>query len=295
MISFIVPCYNQASYLDEALRAVFAQSYPDWECIIVNDGSLDNTDEIVKPWLTKDKRFSYIKRQHSGVSSARNAGLGLARGAYIQFLDSDDTIAQFKFEKQFAFLVEHPEVSVVYSATRYFVAEKPTDFFSIGVNGQIPTINLDRSDSDQLHNFFWHNPTTICAPLYRAELFKKYGLFDESLRSAEDWDLHFRFAFGKEIFHFEKITGAECFVRLHPTSAMRDIELNNNSYMQFLEKQKRILPLEVINQTYFFLGLPDGYHLPEALITKNSKVKLLFKKVKRILLLVFPSLKIRRY
>lgn len=98
LISVIVPCYNQAQYLDECLQSVLDQTYTDWECIIVNDGSPDHTEEVAKKWLEKDPRFRYIDKENGGLSSARNAGLKEAKGEWIQFLDSDDKINTISFE-----------------------------------------------------------------------------------------------------------------------------------------------------------------------------------------------------
>lgn len=99
LISVIVPCYNQAEYLDECLLSVFNQTDKNWECIIVNDGSIDQTEETAKRWLEKDSRFKYIYKENGGLSSARNAGLESASGNYIYFLDSDDLIDKFTFSK----------------------------------------------------------------------------------------------------------------------------------------------------------------------------------------------------
>lgn len=92
LISVIVPCYNQAQYLDECLQSVLDQTYTDWECIIVNDGSPDHTEEIAKKWVEKDTRFIYLSKENGGLSDARNYGLKQARGAYVWFIDGDDYI-----------------------------------------------------------------------------------------------------------------------------------------------------------------------------------------------------------
>ncbi len=89
LISVIVPCYNQAQYLDECLQSVLDQTYQDWECIIVNDGSPDNTEEVAKKWLAKDSRFKYFYKENGGLSSARNAGIKDSIGQFIFFLDFD--------------------------------------------------------------------------------------------------------------------------------------------------------------------------------------------------------------
>lgn len=93
-ISIIVPCYNQAQYLDECLQSVFDQTYENWECIIIDDGSQDNTLQIGKKWEQKDIRFKYFKKQNGGVASARNLGLEKAVGKWILPLDGDDKIGK---------------------------------------------------------------------------------------------------------------------------------------------------------------------------------------------------------
>ena len=83
LVSIIVPCYNQAQYLPETLQSVLDQTYTNWECIIVNDGSPDATEAVAQEWCEKDHRFIYLKKENGGLSSARNAGLKIAKGDYI--------------------------------------------------------------------------------------------------------------------------------------------------------------------------------------------------------------------
>ncbi|HQE33873.1 MAG TPA: glycosyltransferase family 2 protein, partial [Flavobacterium alvei] len=82
-VSVIVPCYNQAQYLDESLASIYHQTHTNWECLIVNDGSLDHTEEIAQKWKAKDPRFIYIPKENSGVSNARNLGIEKASGEFI--------------------------------------------------------------------------------------------------------------------------------------------------------------------------------------------------------------------
>ncbi len=97
-ISIIVANYNYASFLPDALNSVLAQTIDNWECIIIDDGSTDNSVEIIKKYLKKDSRFQLIQIPHSGVSVARNTGLDVARGKYIAFLDSDDCFTDYALE-----------------------------------------------------------------------------------------------------------------------------------------------------------------------------------------------------
>ena len=121
LVSIIVPCYNQARYLPDALASVASQTYPHWECIIVNDGSLDHTSEVARQWLEKDDRFKYVEKQNGGLSSARNAGLKVAKGEYIQLLDADDLLEADKIKVQIIRSVEdRGGVDVWVSGYRYF-------------------------------------------------------------------------------------------------------------------------------------------------------------------------------
>ena len=93
-ISVIVPCYQQGEYLSETLNSVLNQTYPYWECIIVNDGSTDNTKEVAALFCQKDNRFHYIEKENQGPSIARNTGINASQGEFILPLDADDIIAQ---------------------------------------------------------------------------------------------------------------------------------------------------------------------------------------------------------
>jgi len=111
LISVIVPCYNQAQYMDECLQSVLDQTYQNWECIIVNDGSPDDTEEVALQWTEKDTRFIYLKKENGGLSSARNAGIEIAKGEWILPLDCDDKIgsqylelASAQFDKDYTII-----------------------------------------------------------------------------------------------------------------------------------------------------------------------------------------------
>lgn len=102
-ISVIIPCHNQGQYMDDSLRSVYEQTLSNWECLIIDDGSTDNTAEIAKQWCTQDQRFQYHYQENAGVTKARDAGLDMARGEWIQFLDADDLLVKNKFEKSLTF------------------------------------------------------------------------------------------------------------------------------------------------------------------------------------------------
>ncbi|ATA72522.1 teichuronic acid biosynthesis glycosyl transferase [Capnocytophaga sp. H4358] len=118
LVSIITPMYNGAKYVRQTIESVLAQTYQDWEMLIVDDGSKDNSAEIVKEHTIKDKRIKLIQQKNGGSASARNNALRNAQGRYICFLDSDDLLESSFFEKQLSFLKEKNAALVFASYNR---------------------------------------------------------------------------------------------------------------------------------------------------------------------------------
>lgn len=242
LVSIIVPCYNQAQYLDEALQSVIEQTYANWECIIVNDGSPDNTEEVARKWLDKDERFKYLYQENGGLSSARNAGLKIAKGDYIQFLDADDLIESEKIRVQLENLINDHEIDISVSGYRYF-EDLTRKLKSMGRNNIFPEVVLHKSDSDLKEVLSLKNPMVISATLYNKSVFEKVGMFDEDLVSLEDWEFHTRCALHDMKFqHIGVIINTKTLIRLHSNSMM-----NNNEIMkigsQLFNKKRNQNPL----------------------------------------------------
>lgn len=169
LISIVVPCYNQAQFLDECLQSVIDQTYQNWECIIVNDGSLDNTEEIAKQWIQKDARFLYLHKENGGVSSARNFGIERANGEWILPLDGDDVIGNdyLNFATK-----ELKNNDIVFCKAQYF-GEK---------EGEIVV-----SDYDSVKMLLENQ--IFCSAFFTKKDWKKIGGYDETfLEGYEDWD-----------------------------------------------------------------------------------------------------------
>lgn len=172
-VSVIVPCYKQAEYLSETLDSVFTQTYQNWECVIVNDGSPDNTEEIAKKYLVKDRRFKYVSQENKGLSSARNTGIANSEGEYILPLDADDKIGSTYLEKAVARFKEVPETKLVYCKAELFGEE----------NGiwDLPPYDYE--------NIIWNN-CIFCSALFRRRDFVNIGGYKENMvHGYEDWDL----------------------------------------------------------------------------------------------------------
>ncbi|HEV8082384.1 MAG TPA: glycosyltransferase family 2 protein [Chitinophagaceae bacterium] len=178
MVSVIIPCYNQAHYLQDAVSSVLAQTYTNWECIIVNDGSTDATDQVATKLKSGDARIKYIKKENGGLSSARNTGLNEARGDYIQFIDSDDIIHPGKF---FASLRQGENADIIISAFKVFIKSEE--------DAIAPpfTLTADNFTFDSILTG-WDNDFVFpphCG-LFRSSLFKELR-FNEDLTAREDW------------------------------------------------------------------------------------------------------------
>jgi glycosyltransferase involved in cell wall biosynthesis len=123
----IVPTYNYGCFIGETLECLRAQTYVNWECIVVDDGSTDDTAERVSRFMEQDARFKFLRQENARQAAAKNNGLQNSAGEYIQFLDADDLIEPQKFEQQVEYLEAHPEVDIVYGSMRYFKTEVPDE------------------------------------------------------------------------------------------------------------------------------------------------------------------------
>jgi glycosyltransferase involved in cell wall biosynthesis len=172
LVSIIVPCYNQAQYLDECLQSVLEQTYENWECIVVNDGSPDNTDYIVKIWKEKDSRFKYLYKDNGGLSSARNAGISKANGEFILPLDADDKIASKYCELALQEFEKNQDLRVVYCEAEMFGLEK----------GILKLGNYSISDLAKKNLIF-------CSAFFKKRDWGLVGGYDENMiYGLEDWE-----------------------------------------------------------------------------------------------------------
>jgi len=171
-ISIIVPCFNQAQFLDEALQSVLDQSYQDWECIIVNDGSPDNTEEIAQQWVNKDPRFKYIKKENEGISAARNKGIQEAKGTFILPLDADDKISSHYVKLAIQEFDKDDALAMVYCKAQKFGAESgPWELENYSLK-RLAKINM-----------------IFCSGVYKRSDWEAVGGYDEKMvHGLEDWE-----------------------------------------------------------------------------------------------------------
>lgn len=200
-VSVVIPAYNSLNFLPQALASVRAQTFKDFDIIIVNDGSSDGTEA----WLAQqeDSRLHIIHQPNQGASQARNAGIQWSEGEYIALLDADDLWAPTKLEKQVACLEAQPEVGLVHTAIRYIDQQGKDLQHGLNVRGE---------------GSIWEevvlNMPVRCGstPLIRRSCFTEVGNFETSLQFSEEWDMWIRIA---RRFHFAIINEPLVFYRQH--------------------------------------------------------------------------------
>jgi glycosyltransferase involved in cell wall biosynthesis len=218
-----MPCYNYAGFLKDSVGSLVSQSYSNWECIIIDDGSTDNSKEIALQLCEKDNRIKYVFQDNAGPAVARNHGLKSATGSLIQFLDADDLIESRKFEKQVAFLDQHPDCDIVYSNVKYFSSENSAKLFDdIDLKSGPWMKKLSGIGDTMITELLNSNIMVINAPLVRSSLFEKHGIMNDVLQFNEDWELWARFAIGNAKFQYDDSSETQALVRVH-NSYSKDI------------------------------------------------------------------------
>ena len=187
LVSVVIPTYNYAHFLIGAVESALAQTYPDREVIVVDDGSTDDTRDRLAPF---EGRIRYIYQENQGLSAARNTGIRAARGALVAFLDSDDLWHPEKLAVQARYLDEHPEVALL--------ASDHLDMHTSEVGG-VDWPRLDGSRAIEAHAVSFEDLVVgsrfgACGVVARKWCFDEVGFFDETLRSAEDVDMWIRIA-----------------------------------------------------------------------------------------------------
>jgi glycosyltransferase involved in cell wall biosynthesis len=200
LVTIVTTYYNRADFLKETLQSLHTQTLADWEAILWNDGSSDNSEEIAREMAEKDSRFRLFDGEHVGLGHALTQACAQARGRYIGILDSDDLLEPTALEETAAILESRPEIGMVY--TDHVVIDGKGQRRGLGRRCQIP-FSKDRLLVDFM---------TFHFRLIRMDVFSQVGGFDENYQSAIDYDLCLRLAEVTEIKHLYKPL---CHYRVH--------------------------------------------------------------------------------
>lgn len=177
-VSIIIPCYNQSKYVEEAINSALSQTYKNTEIICINDGSTDESAQVIENCAKNNQKIIFINLQENkGVVTARNTAIEAATGEYILPLDADDTIEPTYVEKAARILDANPQIGIVYCRAKLFGAQ----------NGEWTLPEFDPKEIIYTNSIF-------CCSLFRKSDFKKAGGFKEYMNHGyEDWDLWLSF------------------------------------------------------------------------------------------------------
>ena len=201
-ISVVVTCYNEVEYIEEALKSILYQSCYDniSEIIVVDDGSEDNSEEVIRGWEDRFDKLCYVYQENQGLPGARNTGIERCSGEFIALLDGDDLWLEERLERQLNSVEDHPDVGLVYSD--FYVFEEGVDD---GVDDSRERRYCNRyeyGDDDVLQQFFVHGgPIIPSTTLINRDCFDTVGSFDPTLLRGQDTDMWLRIAGEYPIHH----------------------------------------------------------------------------------------------
>lgn len=241
-VSVIIAAYNLMTYLPATVNNVLAQTYKDFELIVVDDGSSDNTSE----WITQqpDPRIRLITQNNMGLAGASNTGIAAAQGEYITFMDADDLWESTKLAQQVEILDRHSEVDIVYTWVTY-----------MNERGE----STGRIVKTEAEGYIWQDLIEVnqieCGSviMIRRSCFESVGLFDTNLKSyVQDWDMWLRLALQ---YQFKAIRQPLVYYRQRASSGSRNIGQMERSFNLVLEKTYNSAPPELkplVNRGYGF-------------------------------------------
>ncbi len=186
LVSVIIPCYNQAHFLGEAIDSVLAQTYSEYEIIVVNDGSPDNILQVMEAY-SDNPRILLHNQENKGLEETRNIGVSLAKGDYFQFLDADDWLHPEKFARQLEILESNTTIGLVYCD--FYSAYSVTEISEVD---SVKVRCLGPLEPEIFGSLWMQGIYPPNAPLVRREWIEKSGGFTKGLRGHEDWAVWLR-------------------------------------------------------------------------------------------------------
>jgi glycosyltransferase involved in cell wall biosynthesis len=219
LVSVIIPAYNYAAFLAEAVESALRQSHTNIEVIVVDDGSTDNTAEVAQRLMQQDARVRYVHQANQGLSAARNTGIKNAKGEFLVFLDADDVLHEHKVAAHLEHFLSDEKIDISYGSSRYFLSELPEKTYA--------TIALDEQDwmpkvsgdaETVMPALVVNNIMPVCSAMLRRRVAEVVGDFDTALKSLEDWDYWLRAAATGCVFAYCDDARLAAFIRVHGIS-----------------------------------------------------------------------------
>ncbi len=228
LVSIIIPSWNTARYVREAVDSALAQIYPNCEIIVVDDGSTDDTKAVLEPYINA-KKITYIYQANAGLSSARNTGIKASKGEFIALLDSDDVFLPEKIAEQIAYLTAHPSCDVSYCNLYHFWDGEST----------LLRLNYEYySGEEVLPHLLAMNFIAPLSVVLRRSVIERFGMFDENLKRSEDLEFWLRLAHGGARFEFLSKRLAK--LRMRKTANLQGVESQPKVKETMLEVLERL-------------------------------------------------------
>lgn len=261
-VSVVITCYNYAKFIGQAVDSVLAQTYSDFEVIIVNDGSTDHTDDVLKPYLS-ERKIKYIKQENRGQANAKNNGIRNSTGRLIAFLDADDWWDKMKLEKLAARFSEE-NTGVVYSKSQIM------DSNGIPLDWIYPEKTYSGRITEEL---FIDNFIPFSSAMIRRECFERAGLFDESLGMGIDWDLWLRIS---RQYEFDVVDEPLLYYRMgHVNQMSKNMEVrmrcSDRIMEKFLSESPEMLSGAALNRAWFKTYCNRGEYYRSKDLRKSSR------------------------
>lgn len=290
-VSVVIATFNYGRFLGDALESVRSQSFNDLECIIVDDASTDDTASVVESFTARDERFKYIRLETNvGVAAARNRGLAIARGEYLQLLDADDVLAPNKLAVHAGLLGSTPEIAVVYSDYYRFTDDPHR---STG-GGYKADEKLSGPGKSVLARLIAWNIFRLNTVLFRSAVLQDVGAFREEFRYVEDWDLWLRIAASGHSFAYVDDPTARAGVRSNAGSLSSDLPSMRRFQLQVRQNlwtEGRLAFLDrirlLLRSADFYLRMLLIHREPIILLEKRKHGFLLLLGITAILILPF--------
>lgn len=252
LVSVIIPAYNAARTLEATVKSVLAQTMQDFEIIIVDDGSKDDSLSVARSF--SDSRIQVIAQPNGGAAAARNSGIKAATGEYVALLDADDLWLPRKLEIQLAALEEHPEVQAVQSGA-YFVNNQ------LAVLSVHPCTNTGNSFVETLR--FQNLPAFLSALMVRRQSLIEVGMFDAELEILEEWDMAIKMS---RYCGMRSVVEPLVLYRVHPGNRHRNVDIHIKPGLTVLQRlyADTSLPVNIFlmrQEVYgtFYRTLAGGY------------------------------------
>jgi len=270
LVSVIVSAYNYGHFIGQTLESLQAQTYQYWECVVVDDGSTDDTAQVVARYTEKDSRIKYMWQKNRGPSAARNNGLMKTSGQFVQFLDADDLIESEKFERQVEYLEQYTEVDIVYGNMRYFDFENMNKRRYTMWGEDKPWMPETSGTGKEILTALIHkNILVINSPLIRRSVIDEVGLFDKTLKGPEDWDYWLRCAAQGKYFQYQELKGTLALVRSHSSSISKNREGMIRQVLRMRKKLAKTLVednLRQLNERYLQI---EREYIVERMVTEG--------------------------